>query len=87
MNNIMKKIKQLCQNKRKLNAEKYINKLKDNLQSSGSPEQVYIRYGIIQGALDMAIMMDIICDYDYYKEQTNEVDKIAETLLDKLMEE
>lgn len=38
MNNIMKKIKQLCQNKRKLNAEKYINKLKDNLQSSGSPE-------------------------------------------------
>ena len=87
MNNIMKKIKQLCQNKRKLNPEKYINKLKDNLQSSGSPEQVYIRYGIIQGALDMAIMMDIICDYDYYKEQTNEVDKIAENLLDKLMEE
>ena len=48
MNNIMKKIKQLCQNKRKLNAEKYINKLKDNLQSLGSPEQVYIRYGIIR---------------------------------------
>lgn len=39
MNNIMKKIKQLCQNKRKLNAEKYINKLKDNLQSSGSPSK------------------------------------------------
>ena len=35
----------------------------------------------------MAIMMDIICYYDYYKEQTNEVDKIAENLLDKLMEE